>query len=105
MSGSPLDDVAHCYREALPNDIKEEFRHRAQLCKEFFGAALLPVLRDFMTDQLTTDRWSVDASLKEYLGYTGAFKEDEQEVFDEHFPDIVTLRHAHSLFQYLQSLS
>jgi hypothetical protein len=104
MNGSPLDDIAMAYREPLTDDLQNEFCHCMQSNRKFITAVVLPVLRDFMISQLGTDRWDTNASLKEYLGYTGALKDDEIDVFEDIFPDIITLRYAFSLFQYLSSL-
>ena len=67
--------------------------------------AIPKVLQDFLTDQLTEDRWDEGASLKEYLTlYTNGFSEEEEEWwFTDLFPDEI-LNFAHHAFEVYQWL-
>jgi hypothetical protein len=62
------------------------------------------VLKEFLIDQLTEDRWDDSASLKDYLIYTGQFSEDDELWFQENFLDIFELKHSFSVFQWLLQL-
>ena len=69
---SPLDDVLEKYRVPLS---ESQLSSLGELVTQ--GDKKLPcipkVLQDFLTDQLTEDRWDEGASLKEYLTYTNGF--------------------------------
>jgi hypothetical protein len=100
MHGSPLDNVHHKYREALPCELDEQLNKAAA---ELVLPILLPILRDFLLDQLVEGKWDENASLKEWLGYCDP-EIPEADWYDDHFPDLLQLKHSLSTFQLLQSL-
>ena len=95
---SPIDNVVMKYRVPLNN--KSEWEKIAQ---KLDLNILLPILREFLTTQLTTDNWSAEASLKEYLTYveSGEALEDHY-WFTTHFPDI-SLQFAYHLYLFLSN--
>jgi hypothetical protein len=97
MQKSPIEEVMEKYREPLSPKQEEAL-------EKVLGPKLnvvFSVLRDFMTDQLTEDKWDGNASLKDYLMYTNGMEEAEEEWFDIHFPDAFELRHAYHTFQWM----
>ena len=104
MDGSPLQEIVEVYKEALsPPQIGELeilVKRLGEKERVHLGS-IITVLRDFMMDQLTEAKWENEHSLKEYLGYTGAMSDEEDEWFENYFPDIFQLRHSFELYQWL----
>jgi hypothetical protein len=98
MHGSALDGVFTKYRERLPQDLLEALLSGlAQLDLPL----LLPILRDFVAQELVKDTWSADESLKTYLEFSSEVPLDELEWFQVSFPVSIQLRHALHTYQTL----
>eukprot|EP01052_Picozoa_sp_SAG31_P039005 SAG31_NODE_5320_length_2613_cov_1.238663_2_plen_167_part_00 len=96
--GSKLDTVLLMYREDLASDLRAELRMAAPALRL---TELLPILRDFMVDQLTTDNCPADASLKEYLEYASTTPLEEEAWYIDYFPDRLQIQHAWAVFKHL----
>lgn len=94
--GSPLDNIHSKYRAKLP--LAMDAKLRRSLSK-FDLKILLPVMRDFMIEQLTSGNWDEKAKLKEYLTYGTEIDLGELEWYNTHFPEDLTLEHSLSAFQ------
>jgi hypothetical protein len=102
-NGSLFDDVSSVYRVPLSESHIEKFQICVAQQREFFLVIILGVLRDFIIEYLTEVRYDTNESLKIFL--ENKFDNDEEyNLFNEFFPDIVNVGHAFSLFQFLSSL-
>ena len=99
--GSKLDTVLLKYREPLEPGLADSLR--AAAAAGLVVAELLPVVRDFMVEQLTADSCPAEASLKQYLEYAALTPLDEQEWYVEHFPEGLQIRHTWAVFAHLSA--
>ena len=105
MTGSPLDDVRDDYRVEIEEEMKLEARRMIENHQDFYFKIIFPCLRDFMTERMTTKQESVmepSLPLKEYLEYH--ISDEDFDAYEELFVDIFALKHAFSLFQFLNDL-
>ena len=99
MNGSPLDNVEKAYREFMDEKTKRDVRNSI---KHLDLTILLPVLRQFLVEQLTETKWEIDASLKEYLTFVSSGMDlDELIWYENYFPESLQLQHAYQLYYYL----
>jgi hypothetical protein len=105
MNGSPLDDVVDQYKKEVPDNLAKDLRTAAAAGNMDLGK-LLPVLRDFLTQQLTEYHpgWGLEMSLKELLEYGGS-DIDEEEWWDDHFPDDLEVQHTFYTYELLEKHS
>jgi hypothetical protein len=101
MFGNPLDGVAQSYRENLSDQLLNDLRKSA---KHLNLTELIPVMRDFMIQQLCETKWPTDANLKEYLTYVATDVLIEEQDWYEHFPEALQLQHTYQTFTFLSSL-
>jgi len=100
MFGSPLEKVEEQYRQPLPDVLKKEIRDVHKLLDR---SCLIPLLRQFLIEQLSEAKWDPVSSLKEYLSYMGSSVDlDEEEWYVAHFPAPIQLQHTYDLY-YRQS--
>ena len=105
MTGSPLDDVKDAYREPIDEKMKDEVRRNVEKHQDFYFKVVFPSLRDFMVQRMTAKEESVmepSLPLKEYLEYH--ISDEDYDAYDDLFVDTFSLKHAFSLFQYLNDL-
>ena len=102
--GNPLDDIPAEFRAEIEEAHKEELQKHVEAESEEYCFLLLPKLRNFLVDKVASKepRWERDPEmmLKDLLMYEFTL-EVELDWFDDHFPDILRLRHAFALFQML----
>mmetsp|Transcript_31144 Transcript_31144/g.48161 ORF Transcript_31144/g.48161 Transcript_31144/m.48161 type:complete len:927 (+) Transcript_31144:47-2827(+) len=99
MYGSPLDKVEERYREFMDDAIKEEVRLNG---KHLDLTCLIPILRQFLVQQLCEVKWEVDSSLKEYLTFVSASVDlEELEWFEEYFPASLQLKHTYQFYYHI----
>ena len=102
--GNPLDDLPADYREALDENQKSEFQKPLESESKEFSYLLLPKLKNFLVDKVASKEpaWERDPELmlKDLLQYE--FTSDKDwDWFDTHFPDVLKLKHAFGLYQWL----
>ena len=103
MSGSPLDDIPDDYRFELDDSQKEEFRKVIEVDQEKFLGIVLPNLHNFLTNRLVGERWDAELPLKDLLSYVIA-DNDDADWYDDHFPEVLCLKHSISLFHFLSEM-
>jgi hypothetical protein len=64
---------------------------------------LVNAVREFSSEQLCSEKWPAEASLKEYLLYSAPELEDHA-WFREEMSDDIQLRHAYQLYHFIRSL-
>jgi hypothetical protein len=99
VRGSPAENVVLKYREQLEPELQ-----RALLAKSssIDLNVFIPLLREFMTEQLCTDTWPADASLKEYLTYASEVDLEALDWF-VNLPDGLELRHAYATYHIVKN--
>ena len=98
-TGNPLDDVASIYRTPLTEDLVRSINDlTCDVSTHVYLNGIVNVLRDFMIDQLTSDRWDVNESLCEYLTYTTNLDEEVERWMVERFPAGLCLAHAYAVY-------
>jgi hypothetical protein len=103
MTGSPLDDIPDEYRLELEESHKEELRKAIESDQEKFLGIVLPNLHGFLTNRLVGERWDAELPLKDLLSYVIA-DNDDADWYDDNFPEVFSLKHSVSLFQYLSEM-
>lgn len=95
-----LQQVALKYRDPLPESMLSTVRGALAL-GAIDCAVFVPLLREFASEQLCTDGWAADESLKGYLGYSSEQDLEELTWFidSEILPDSLQLRHTFALYQ------
>jgi hypothetical protein len=93
----PLLNVSLKYREALPEALEQELQ---SVIGAIDMTVLLPTLREFAVEQLCTDAWPAEASLKEYLCYGSEEDLNSFKWFID-IPDMLQLRHTYITYQML----
>ena len=103
MFGNPLEKVESSYREPLTPSLRQEIRG---VHKHFDRTCLLPLLRQFMIEQLCETKWDATSSLKEYLTYMASNVDlDEEEWYTTHFPPTIQLRHTYEFYYHLLEMA
>ena len=102
--GNPLEDIPAEFREGLDEELKAEFRKPMETESKDYSYLLLPKLKNFLVDKVANAEpgWERDPELmlKDLLQYE--FTSDQDwEWFDDHFPDVLKLKHAFGLYQWL----
>jgi hypothetical protein len=102
MKGSSLDGVLMCYRTPLSDDLSAHLRsisHALDL------PVLIPIIRDFLTNQLTVDVCKPADNLKTFLTYTSSGEDlVDFEWYNEFFPSSLSVQHTYHLYYFLYPL-
>jgi len=103
QQGDVTDRVASAYTEPLPKAVRDSLM--ASVGQVDLGV-FLPILREFMTSQLTTPSWPTDAPLKEYLGYSTDHPAMDEPGgwFETAIPEELMLAHTVEVFKLLSTV-
>uniref|UniRef100_A0A7S4JX43 Uncharacterized protein n=1 Tax=Paramoeba aestuarina TaxID=180227 RepID=A0A7S4JX43_9EUKA len=100
---SPLNDVLEKFKAPLSSEQTDQLAQFMSAAPRSFLPFLISVLRDFLTDQLTEDRWDESACLSEYLSYTNRFDEKEEDLLNSLFPEGLDLSVSFETLVWMQN--